>query len=101
MQSVVMKAYTMSDQIYDFTNNPFYTLGDWNGESAYFATAYFVDTSIICNGGRTDEEFKKEGTGNRLSFQAGPFINTLLEIPTNEDEMLTKGWFMHLCGGFD
>merc|ERR1712110_622410 len=31
IQSVVMKEYAMDD-VYDFTNNPYYVLGDWNGE---------------------------------------------------------------------
>ena len=87
MQSVVMKEYTKNDQYYEFTNNTFYIPGDWNGEAAYFFIAYFVDTAIICNGGRTREEFQNEGTGNRLSFQNGPYSTNLLEIPKTEDEM--------------
>ena len=90
MQSVVMKEYTKNNENYDFTNNPFYILDDWNGEAAYFATAYFVDTSIICNGGRTEEEFQSEGTGNRLSFQNGPYNTNLMEAPTTEDELLSN-----------
>ena len=88
IQSVVMKEYTLDDQFYDFSNNPYYVLGDWNGEEAYFVTAYFVDTAIICNGGRTEEEFQNEGTGNRLSFQSGPTNVDLQEIPLTQDEML-------------
>ena len=99
MQSVVMQEYTMNSE-YDFANNPAYVPGDWNGEAAYFTTAYFVDTAIICNGGRTEVEFQNEGTGNQLSLQVGPLNNMLLEIPTTEAEMLTKG-FKHLCGGLD
>ena len=99
MQSVVMQEYIMNSE-YDFANNPAYVPGDWNGEAAYFTTAYFVDTAIICNGGRTEVEFQNEGTGNQLSLQVGPLNNMLLEIPTTEAEMLTKG-FKHLCGGLD
>ena len=87
MQTVVMKENAL-DEVYDFTNNPYYVLGDWNGEEAYFITAYFVDTAIICNGGRTEEEFLSEGTGNRLSFQNGPTNMDLQEIPLTKDEML-------------
>ena len=100
MQSVVMQEYTLNDLMYDFTNNPAYVPGNWNGEAAYFATAYFVDTAIICNGGRSEQEFQNEGTGNRLSFQLGPLNNMLLEIPSTEAEMLTSG-FKHLCGELD
>jgi len=97
IQSVVMKEYAMDD-VYDFTNNPYYVLGDWNGEEAYFVTAYFVDTAIICNGGRTEEEFQSEGTGNRLSFQNGPTNVDLQEIPLTKDEMLGNDeWYEHFC----
>ena len=44
-------ALVISRRDYNFSNNPYYVSGDWNGEEAYFVTAYFVDTSIICNGG--------------------------------------------------
>jgi len=98
LQSVVMKENAL-DEVYDFTNNPYYVLGDWNGEEAYFITAYFVDTAIICNGGRTEEEFLNEGTGNRLSFQSGPTNMDLQEIPMTKDEMLSSQdvFYEHLC----
>ena len=83
-----MKEYTRDDKYYEFSKNPYYVPGDWNGEEAYFVTAYFVDPNIICNGGRTEEEFQKEGTGNRLSFQNGPHNTDLQEIPLRKSEML-------------
>jgi len=98
IQSVVMKEYTLDDTYYNYSDDPYYVLGDWNGEEAYFFTAYFVDTAIICNGGRTEEEFQNEGTGNRLSFQKGPTIMDLQEIPRTKDEMLESDfWFEHFC----
>ena len=87
MQSVIMKDYTSNDQDYNFSNNPYYVSGDWNGEEAYFVTAYFVDTSIICNGGRTTEEWEREGTGSRLAIQSGPTNRDLLHIPLKKKEM--------------
>lgn len=99
IQTVVMKEYAMND-VFDFANNPWYVLGDWNGEEAYFVTAYFVDTAIICNGGRTEEEYLNEGTGNRLSFQNGPTNMDLMEIPMTKDEMLADDsgvWYEHFC----
>ena len=51
MQTVVMKE-KVTDEFIQFSSNPYYVLDDWFGEEAYFTTAYFVDTSIICNGGR-------------------------------------------------
>ena len=89
MQSVVMKEYTMNDT-FNFSDDPYYVLGDWNGEEAYFITVYFVDTAIICNGGRTEEEFQNEGTGNRFSWQYGPTNMDLQEIPLTKAEMLSN-----------
>ena len=82
-----MKEYTKNDQYYKFSNNPYYIASDWNGEEAYFVTAYFVDTSIICRGGRTTEEWKRDGTGSRLAFQNGPTNRDLMEIPLKKNEM--------------
>ena len=87
VQTVVMKDLA-SDDVYNFTNSPYYVPGYWNGEEAYFVTAYFVNTSIICNGGRTEEEFQSEGTGSRLAFQNGPTNMDLQEIPMQKEEML-------------
>lgn len=95
IQSVVMKEYVLDEQAF---SNPYYVLGDWFGEEAYFVTAYFVDTAIICNGGRTQEEFENEGTGYRVAFQNGPTNVDLQEIPLTKDEMLNDdGWFEHYC----
>ena len=51
MQSVIMKE-KVTDEFIDYANNPYYVLDAWFSEEAYFTTAYFVDTAIICNGGR-------------------------------------------------
>ena len=42
----------VTEEFFDFTNNPYYVLDSWFSEEAYYTTAYFVDTAIICNGGR-------------------------------------------------
>ena len=36
---------------------------------AYLTTMYFVDPNIICAGGRTQEMFDTQGTGDRLIIQ--------------------------------
>ena len=38
---------------------------------AYLTTLYFVDPAIICAGGRTQEMFDSQGTGDRLAIQVG------------------------------
>ncbi len=45
--------------------------GDWFGQTVILTTVYFVNPDIICNGGRTLEEFNKCGTGDRVWLQLG------------------------------
>ena len=47
----------------------------------YLTTAYFVDPNIICNGGRTQEDFDRDGTGNVLLIQTGPTPEHLYAAP--------------------
>ena len=49
IQTVVMIMKDLAtDDVYDFTNSPYYVPGYWlNGEEAYFVTAYFVNTSGV------------------------------------------------------
>merc|ERR1711973_644301 len=65
--------------------NPAYQLGDFFGEPAWFTTAYFVDPAVICEGGRTQEEFDNQGTGDRLIVQTGPTPDSLLDVPLTQD----------------
>jgi hypothetical protein len=98
MQSVVMKDKTFNDLYFDFTGSAWYVLDSFFGEEAFYATVYFVDTAIICNGGRTQADFDIQGTGNRLSFQNGPTEKDLMYIPLAKDQMLESSfWFEHLC----
>ena len=41
---------------------------------AYLTTMYFVDPSIICTGGRTQEQFDSQGTGDRLVIQVPALV---------------------------
>ena len=43
---------------------------------AYLTTMYFVDPSIICAGGRSQEQFDSQGTGDRLVIQVGTFSSS-------------------------
>ena len=89
MQTVVMKTTVQNDTSFPmYENNPYYVADDWFGEEAFYATVYFVDTEIICNGGRTQEEFDDQGTGYRISFQNGPTNMDLDFIPLTKDDML-------------
>jgi len=41
-------------------------------DDAFTLTVYFVDPSIICNGGRTADQYASQGTGTDLYIQNGP-----------------------------
>lgn len=61
---------------------------------------YFVDTNIICNGGRSQEQFDSQGTGDRLIVQVGPVAATynLLPLPlTKADAEADPTWYNHFC----
>jgi len=47
---------------------------------AYLTTMYFVDPSIICNGGRSKDMFEDQGTGDRLVIQvpALPLLSSMI-----------------------
>ena len=48
------------------------------GEEAYVTTMYFVDPDIINNGGRTQEMFDAQGTGDRLVMRVSKCLKTEL-----------------------
>merc|ERR1739847_242282 len=64
--------------IYDVNGSNWYRSDNVLGEDVYLTTAYFVDPSSICQGGRDQAAFDIEGTGNRLWFQNGPTIKSRL-----------------------
>ena len=98
MQSVVMKEKALDDEFIDFSGNPYYVLDAWFGDEAYYLTAYFVNTTLICDGGRTEEEFADQGTGDRLSLQNGPTPSDLQEIPLTKDEISNSvNYLCRLC----
>merc|ERR1711970_1520254 len=95
-QSMVRTLY-VEDSLVNLTH-PAYVLdylGDWE---AYFTPAYFVDPDIICNGGRSEDEFARDGTGDRLLIQVGDTPDMVVTIPQKEEEALNEAdWFEHKC----
>merc|ERR1712142_1094546 len=80
------------------TTNPTYQLDMWYDQEAYFTTAYFVDPSIICEGGRSGDEWESQGTGGRLMVQVGETPDSLLNIPiTQEAADMESEWYDHYC----
>ena len=84
MQSAVPLDKTADEAFYDFSQVSYYQEGDFFGNDVYYVTAYFVDPSIICNGGRSQAQFDAEGTGNRIAIQAGPTPADVEVIPLEE-----------------
>ena len=67
-QSVV-PVEKVDSSLVDFTRMSAYQLDTWFDVPAYLSTVYLTDTEIICNGGRTQEQFDSQGTGDRLIVQ--------------------------------
>jgi len=95
--SVPKSAYTPPETT---AGHPFVDDGDY-----YTLTTYFVDPAIICDPGRTMEQFGRDGTGDRLIIQNG--TNALtdgISIPRDQADiegktMWTRGkcfWTMGL-----
>merc|ERR1712055_522239 len=81
------------------TTNPAYQLDWWYGhQEAYFTTAYFVDPTIICGGGRSSDEWESQGTGDRLMVQVGETPDSLLNIPISQEAAdMEPEWHGHYC----
>lgn len=79
--------------------NPAYQLDYWFEMDAYLTTMYFVDPSIICNGGRSKDMFEDQGTGDRLVIQVGETaIENLVSLPLSKAEAAADpAWFDHYC----
>ena len=50
----------------EVVQHPAYQLDSWFSAPAYLTTMYFVDPTIICAGGRAQDQFDSQGTGDRL-----------------------------------
>lgn len=88
----------VDENMYPFAERPVYNLGDFFGRPAYFTTAYFTDPAIICAGGRTEDQFYTQGTGDRLLIQTGPTADSVLSIPLTQAEAdMSDIWYDHFC----
>jgi len=101
IQSVIPLDEVPEELVDYYADNSWYQKGKYLDKDVYFTTAYFVDPKIICKKGRTLEEFKKEGTGNTLTFQVGPNYGLLNRItpPIQEKNISEKGpvYYKHKC----
>eukprot|EP00095_Tigriopus_kingsejongensis_P008155 maker-scaffold735_size104922-snap-gene-0.23 protein:Tk08155 transcript:maker-scaffold735_size104922-snap-gene-0.23-mRNA-1 annotation:"protein gooseberry-like isoform x2" len=98
IQTIVPMDKAMDDKYFGFSSSPYYQVGDFFGEDVYYTTVYFVDPSIICNGGRTQEEFMAEGTGNQIAIQNGPTSSDFILAPLTKKEAIAESmWNEHKC----
>jgi len=90
----------VDSSLVDMTRMAAYQLDTWFDVPAYLTTVYFTDTDIICNGGRSQEQFDSEGTGDRLIVQVGPTAtpDNLISVPLSKSEAGSDpAWFDHYC----
>ena len=81
----------------NLATQPTYAQSEWMGQTAWFATAYFVDPTVICAGGRSEADWEAQGTGDRLLVQNGATDN-LISIPLTQAEAdMDASWYNHFC----
>jgi len=80
IQAGIPKTPTSKNPNYPVANNKVKHV--FNEEKTmWVTTAYFVEPSTICSTGRSEEDYKKFGTGHMLSFQVGKTPSDLMRIP--------------------
>merc|ERR1712130_268347 len=83
------------ESIFEFDKSLWYR-SDWSlGFETYVTTAYFVDPEGICTGGRDQESFETEGTGNVLAFEHGDELHWAPLTGPEADE--SEFWNKHKC----
>jgi len=98
MHSIVAKKFISMANNFNFAGSNWYRSDNVLGEDVYLTTAYFVDPSSICQGGRDQAAFDVEGTGNRLWFQNGPTIKDIHVAPLTVAEADANDvWSKHKC----
>ncbi len=86
MHAIVPMDVTYEDQYYKFSTSPWYRAvkNEDGAVVSYVTTAYFIEPSKICEGGRTQEEYDRQGTlGDMLLIKKG---DELLKMPLTEDD---------------
>jgi len=99
-----VQAWFPQDEILNNTENkvryykvPMYQNVTVENKKYFVLTAYFVDPSIICEGGRSESALTTEGTGTGLWFQNGATPADLLFVPKNRTEAIAEGWTKNAC----
>jgi len=74
------------------TGLPFVADGD-----RFTVSAYFVDPSIICKGGRSASDFQSQGTGTGLYIQRTAVPEASEQIPRQEPGLMNSLWTKGKC----
>merc|ERR1719186_85043 len=97
VQSVILKS-AVDVSFWDPETIPAYVSGTFFDQEAWLTTAYFVDPALICAGGRTQDQWNKQGTGDRIWVQVGETPDNFVKIPLSKSEADgTSNWNEHLC----
>jgi hypothetical protein len=96
VQSVFLDS--AADSAFSDHHHAAYTEGTFFEEKAWFTTAYFVDPAYICAGGRTEDQWNSQGTGDRLWIQVGETPDNFVKIPLTQAEADgAENWHKHWC----
>ncbi|GFQ91745.1 uncharacterized protein TNCT_337941 [Trichonephila clavata] len=84
---------------FSFERSSVYQLDKILGEEeVYFLTTYFVNPDIICNDGRTKEQYEEEGIGTGLWIQNGSHpIRDSKEVALYEKDLERTEWVKGGC----
>jgi len=97
IQNAYSKSFVDSNNIaYRFGSEPF-VQDSIDGEDYYVLTAYFVNPDVICDSGRTQEEFERSPVGTELNLVGGTLIQSDSMIPNNETDVGGTLWTKGHC----
>jgi hypothetical protein len=82
---------------YKYDAVPMYVNDVINGLKVYTLTAYFVDPSIICTSGRTEDSVANDGTATGVYLQNGPTPANTIQIPYKRADAIAAGWTKNNC----
>ena len=85
MHSLVPITASADSSKFDYTKSGYYQKTTIDSIEYWMTTAYFLDPSQICSQGRSEQEFKSEGTIQKLFIQTGPLVSDLYEAPLTEE----------------
>ena len=93
LQSLVPVTAAADSSQFDYSQSGYYQKITIHSIEYWMTTAFFMDPNLICSKGRSDQEFRSEGTVQKLFFQNGPLLSDLYEAPLTEDLAKKVGYY--------